>query len=96
MALRSTATATGGAIRQPFRYPTVMVPFIWVGWYSQWNSYVPALAPFTVAVLVEPGGSSTLTLRPLIVRLCFAAPSFVAEIVTVFPAVRSMVVGVNE
>ena len=43
---------------------------------------------------VEPGGRSALTLRPEIVRLCFALPEFVTLMVA-DPAVSVNVVGSN-
>ena len=61
-------------------YPTVTVPFIMVGWYSQWNAYVPAFASTAIEAL-DPGGRSLLTFNPVIVRLCSTEPEFVTLIV---------------
>src|SRR5690349_13929217 len=62
----------GGGAAQP----TVSVPFICVGWYLQWNWYVPA-GRSTLTVADFPASASLLMPLPSTVKLCSTEPEFV-------------------
>src|SRR5262245_59625922 len=70
-----------------------MVPFIWSGWYSQWNSYVPGFGVASASSVLPPS-TSLSTARSLTVRLCSMLSSFLTTNWTFSPAFRLIVVGV--
>jgi hypothetical protein len=71
----------------------VIVPFIVVGWYLQWNSTVVAEA-VKLPLPAAPPAASVTSVVPT-VKLCFALPSFFKLTLITWPAEAVIVAGLR-